>query len=93
LASLTDAPATLTYSLPEIHIARVCDDGAWRAEEARFTGDGERTMEMIEKMVAVISADDGNYRNVWPPSIEELIKQVQESAWTRPVQRSASADG
>jgi len=49
--------------------------------------------EMIEKMVAVISADDGNYRNVWPPSIEELIKQVQESAWTRPVQRSPSADG
>ena len=49
--------------------------------------------EMIDKMVAIISADDGNYRNVWPPSIEELIKQVQESAWTRPVQRSASADG
>ena len=50
-------------------------------------------MEMIERMVAFISADDGNYRNVWPPSIEELIKQVQESAWTRPVQRSPSADG
>jgi len=38
--------------------------------------------EMIEKMVEVIAADDGLYRNVWPPSIEELIKQVQGSAWT-----------
>jgi hypothetical protein len=32
------------------------------------------------------AADDGKYRNVWPPETEELIKQVQESAWTRPVQ-------
>lgn len=42
--------------------------------------------EMIEKMVEVIGADDGKYRNVWPPATEELIKQVQEDAWTRPVQ-------
>ena len=26
---------------------------------------------------------DGKYRNVWPPSIEDLIKQVQQDAWTR----------
>jgi NAD(P)-dependent dehydrogenase (short-subunit alcohol dehydrogenase family) len=38
--------------------------------------------EMIDKMVEVIGADDGLYRNVWPPSIETLIKQVQERAWT-----------
>jgi short-subunit dehydrogenase len=44
--------------------------------------------EMIDQMVAVIGADDGKYRNVWPPSIEELIKQVQETSWTRPVQES-----
>ena len=42
--------------------------------------------EMIDKMVEVIAADDGKYRNVWPPATEELIKRVQESAWTRPVQ-------
>jgi NAD(P)-dependent dehydrogenase (short-subunit alcohol dehydrogenase family) len=46
--------------------------------------------EMIDKMVEVIGADDGKYRNVWPPATEELIKQVQESAWTRPVQPPVS---
>jgi len=38
---------------------------------------------MIDHMVAVIGADDGKYRNVWPPETEELIKQVQATAWTR----------
>ncbi|HWW82741.1 MAG TPA: SDR family oxidoreductase [Vicinamibacterales bacterium] len=38
--------------------------------------------EMIDKMIEVITAGDGLYRNVWPPSIEALIKQVQERAWT-----------
>jgi NAD(P)-dependent dehydrogenase (short-subunit alcohol dehydrogenase family) len=42
--------------------------------------------EMIDQMVAVIGADDGKYRNVWPLSIEDLIKQIQENTWTRPVQ-------
>jgi hypothetical protein len=37
--------------------------------------------EMIDKMVEVIGAEDGLYRNVWLPSIETLIKQVQERAW------------
>ncbi len=39
-------------------------------------------LEMIDKMIEVIGADDGLYRNVWPPSIETLIKQVHERAWT-----------
>ena len=38
--------------------------------------------EMIEKMVEVIGADEGLYRNVWPPATETLIKQVQDRAWT-----------
>lgn len=38
--------------------------------------------EMIAKMVEVIGADDGTYRNVWPPATEALIKQIQERAWT-----------
>jgi NAD(P)-dependent dehydrogenase (short-subunit alcohol dehydrogenase family) len=46
--------------------------------------------DMIDKMVEVIGADGGNYRNVWPPATEELIKQVQEAAWTLPVDRSAA---
>lgn len=43
--------------------------------------------EMIDKMVAVIGADDGKYRNVWPPSIEDLIKQVQETLGLNPCNR------
>jgi hypothetical protein len=40
---------------------------------------------MIDNMVEVIGAEDGMYRNVWPPATEELINQVQAAAWTRPV--------
>jgi NADP-dependent 3-hydroxy acid dehydrogenase YdfG len=42
--------------------------------------------EMIDKMVEVIGAEGGKYRNVWPPATEELIKQVQEAVWTLPVE-------
>jgi NAD(P)-dependent dehydrogenase (short-subunit alcohol dehydrogenase family) len=38
--------------------------------------------EMIDRMIEVIGTDDGLYRNVWPPSTEALIKQVQDRAWT-----------
>jgi NAD(P)-dependent dehydrogenase (short-subunit alcohol dehydrogenase family) len=38
--------------------------------------------EMIDKMVEVVGADEGLYRNVWPPAIEALIKQIQEGDWT-----------
>jgi NAD(P)-dependent dehydrogenase (short-subunit alcohol dehydrogenase family) len=41
--------------------------------------------EMIDKMVEVVGADEGLYRNVWPPAIETLIKQIQERAWTLPM--------
>jgi NAD(P)-dependent dehydrogenase (short-subunit alcohol dehydrogenase family) len=44
--------------------------------------------DMIDKMVEVIGADDGAYRNVWPPAVEELIKQVQHDSWTRTVNPS-----
>lgn len=43
--------------------------------------------DMIDKMVEVIGAADGAYRNVWPPATEDLIKQIQENAWTLPVNR------
>jgi short-subunit dehydrogenase len=49
--------------------------------------------DMIDEMVAVISADDGKYGNVWPPSIEELIKQVEENTWSRSVQPLPAAAG
>jgi NAD(P)-dependent dehydrogenase (short-subunit alcohol dehydrogenase family) len=41
--------------------------------------------DMIAKMVEVIGADGGKYRNVWPPATEELCKQIQQDAWTRKV--------
>jgi hypothetical protein len=28
-------------------------------------------------------ADDGGYRTVWPPAIEDLVTQVQQDAFTR----------
>jgi NAD(P)-dependent dehydrogenase (short-subunit alcohol dehydrogenase family) len=39
--------------------------------------------EMIDKMVEIIGAEDGLYRNVWPPETEAMIKQVQAAEWTR----------
>jgi hypothetical protein len=48
--------------------------------------------EMVDKMVSVIGADDGNYRNVWPPTVEDLIKQTQATAWTRPVRQPGLPD-
>ena len=42
--------------------------------------------DMIDRMVSVIGSDDGKYRNVWPPSIEDFVKQVQEADWSRPLQ-------
>jgi hypothetical protein len=38
--------------------------------------------DMIDKMVEIIGASSGRYRNVWPPTAEELIEQVQHNAWT-----------
>jgi Haem-degrading len=38
--------------------------------------------EMIDKMVEVIDAEEGLYRNVWPRAVETLIKQIQERTWT-----------
>ena len=40
---------------------------------------------MVDRMVEIIGADDGNYRNVWPPAVETRVKQAQEAAWTRQV--------
>ena len=40
---------------------------------------------MIDRMVEIIGADDGNYRNVWPPAVETRVKKAQEAAWTLPV--------
>ena len=80
----------------------------WHDDAKNFTREGDirasfdaimqgqlDPQEMIDKMVEVIGAEDGKYRNVWPPLTEELIKQVEESAWTLPVEPAvpAAAEG
>ncbi|MFD8981517.1 SDR family oxidoreductase [Streptomyces sp. NPDC059564] len=56
-----------------------------RARFAEILADQLDPQDMIDKMVQIIGAEHGKYRNVWPPATEELIKRVQEAAWTRTV--------
>jgi NAD(P)-dependent dehydrogenase (short-subunit alcohol dehydrogenase family) len=56
-----------------------------RARFAEILASQYDPQDMIDKMVEIIGAEHGSYRNVWPSATEELIKQVQEAAWTRTV--------
>ncbi|NUK01081.1 SDR family oxidoreductase [Streptomyces lunaelactis] len=56
-----------------------------KARFAEILADQYDPQDMIDKMVEIIGAEHGAYRNVWPPATEELIKQVQEAAWSRTV--------
>ncbi|MEU1630513.1 SDR family oxidoreductase [Streptomyces sp. NPDC020096] len=56
-----------------------------RARFAEILADQFEPQDMIDKMVEIIGTEQGKYRNVWPPATEELIKEVQEAAWTRKV--------
>ncbi|MDT7715492.1 MAG: hypothetical protein QOH09_1484 [Pseudonocardiales bacterium] len=69
----------------------------WHDDSVNFTHENDIKANFAEimkgqfdtqEMISIIGADDGKYRNVWPPAIEDLVKQVQEAAWTRPVQHS-----
>lgn len=76
-----DRMADTTYHWHDdaVHLTRESDI---RANFAAIMKGQFDPKEMIDKMVEVIGADGGLCRNVWPPSIEALIKQVQERAWT-----------
>lgn len=50
------------------------DDG--RANFAEIMAGQFDPQGMIDRMVSVIGAEDGTYRNVWPPAIEDLLKQA-----------------
>ena len=39
--------------------------------------------EMIARMVAVIPADDGRFRNVFPLTVEDMVKAHQADMWNR----------
>jgi NAD(P)-dependent dehydrogenase (short-subunit alcohol dehydrogenase family) len=41
--------------------------------------------EMIDAMVAVVPSDTGKFRNVVPKAIEEMLKQLQQQAWEKPI--------
>lgn len=56
-----------------------------KARFAEILADQYDPQDMIDKMVEIIGAEHGKYRNVWPPATEELIKRVQETVWTRTV--------
>lgn len=41
--------------------------------------------EMIERMIEIVPADTGKFRNVVPKSVEDMLKRSQQSAWENPI--------
>jgi NAD(P)-dependent dehydrogenase (short-subunit alcohol dehydrogenase family) len=76
------ADTTFRWLDDSVHFNRTEDV---KARFAEILADQFDPKDMIDKMVEVIGAEHGKYRNVWPPATAELIKQVQEAAWTRTV--------
>lgn len=37
--------------------------------------------EMIDRMIEVVPADEGKFRNVMPQAIEDMLKEHQLQAW------------
>ena len=38
--------------------------------------------EMIDRMIAIVPADTGKFRNVCPQFVEDMLKDAQAAAWT-----------
>jgi hypothetical protein len=87
LTGFNDRIADTTYRWQddEVNFNRRADIKAHFAEimEGQFD-----PQDMIDKIVAVIGADDGLYRNVWPAATEEFIKPTQQEDWDVPSVRS-----
>ena len=84
LTGFNDRIADTTYRWHDDAVNFTRDDDI-RARFAEIMKGQFDPADMIAKMVEVIAADDGQYRNVWPPATKELIKQVGQDAWTRKV--------
>lgn len=41
--------------------------------------------EMIDRMIEIVPADEGYFRNVVPRSVEDMLKKVQLDAWQRKI--------
>ncbi len=76
------ADTTFRWLDDSVNVNRTKDVKAGFAE---ILADQYDPQDMIDKMVEIIGADRGKYRNVWPPAVEELVKQVQDAVWTRTV--------
>jgi hypothetical protein len=64
---------------------KITDDRNVRGQLARVTEKQFDPQDMINKMVEIIGAEDGLYRNVWPPQIEQLVREFQMGSWARKV--------
>ncbi|HKP67802.1 MAG TPA: SDR family oxidoreductase [Pyrinomonadaceae bacterium] len=47
--------------------------------------------EMIEKMIDIVPADNGKFRNVVPQFVEDMLKQHQLDAWDKQISDSAES--
>ena len=47
--------------------------------------------EMIDKMIEIVPADTGKFRNVVPQFVEDMLKEHQQKAWDRRIEESADA--
>ena len=41
--------------------------------------------EMIDRMIEIVPADTGLFRNVVPKVIEDMLKKHQAAAWSNPI--------
>ena len=41
--------------------------------------------EMIDRMIEIVPADSGKFRNVVPKVIEDMLKKHQAAAWENPI--------
>ena len=74
------AERTFDWLDPNKHVSK---EAEVRSKFAAMMDNQFDPQEMINKMVEIIGADTGLYRNVWPPQIEALVKKTQGEMWTK----------
>ena len=74
------AETTFDWLDPNKHVSKETEV---RRKFASLMSNQFDPQEMIDKMVEIIGADTGRYRNVWPPQIETLVKKTQAEMWTK----------
>lgn len=77
-----DRMAQSAVNLPDTP-NKVSDEAVVRERLTFLTANQFDPQEMIDRMVEIIGAEGGLYRNVWPPQIEKLVKDFQAESWTK----------